>query len=992
MRLARLVVAVVVVLCSLAVAAPSPNQKERAKLVELDKQILDHQIKQAVFAAAKAAKQAVDIATQVYGDEAPETARRMTTLAGLLQQTGDYPGAIALYKKLLALAEKQHGPDSRQALHALSPMIGALWSLSAFDEVEPIANRMLALTKKLDGANSLMYATQLQTYGGLLLTRNQYSSAQRVYAEALKVHEAIAKGPDDLALLGPLQMMGNIYVQTNQWPKALAIYDRVIAIVENHKDATVMTKAGTLWGVASMYHYGGREDLAAPLRKKVVDHYTAEVQRLEKANPDDPMLASMLGQLGYTYRQANDIPNADKFLSRAVALDEKKLGFSGWSGTLAEIKRAQGKPKEALVLLERAAAALVKVSPTSGTAYNTMIADVLRETGDVARAEKLVVEHLASVAKQHGKRHPVYGVTQLSAAFTYMAAGKLDKAEQMLTESLEASERELQVVLKSGTEADHAIYFSKNTYQLDTAINFHRDYAKTRPSAARLAMTTALRRKGRVLDAAAANLATIRAKLSPEDKKLLDDLAAARAQLATLTVAGPSATGGADYAKAVAALEDQIQKLEVTVGKKSAAYRAVAQAIELAPVQRAIPKDARLVEIVNFLPVDPTAPYRIIRIDPPRRYAAIVLGPKGDPRVVDLGEAQAIDDLVTKLRKSLSDPNDANAATHGRALYDLTIAKLLPALGGATEILIAPDGALNVVPFSALVDDKGAFLVQRFNFTYLTSGRDLLRLKVKTKAQGGGVLFADPAFDGTKAPAKSSEPATRGRRSIDLASLEWPPLPGTAAEATEVEKKLAGLTVYRGAKATETAVKQVHGPKILHLATHGFFLPDPKPKKLDPTRAAPAMAPGTPPPPVAENPLLRSGLAFAGANQLTSGDDDGILTALEASTLDLQGTKLVVLSACETGVGKVTNGEGVYGLRRALVIAGAESLVMSLWQVDDNATKELMSGYYAELAKGKPRSSALRAIQLQLLAKKAYAHPFYWASFLPAGDNSPLDR
>ena len=99
-----------------------------------------------------------------------------------------------------------------------------------------------------------------------------------------------------------------------------------------------------------------------------------------------------------------------------------------------------------------------------------------------------------------------------------------------------------------------------------------------------------------------------------------------------------------------------------------------------------------------------------------------------------------------------------------------------------------------------------------------------------------------------------------------------------------------------------------------------------------------------------------------------------------------------MLSACETGVGKVTNGEGVYGLRRALVIAGAESLVMSLWQVDDNATKELMSGYYAELAKGKPRSSALRAIQLQLLAKKAYAHPFYWASFLPAGDNSPLDR
>jgi CHAT domain-containing protein len=139
-----------------------------------------------------------------------------------------------------------------------------------------------------------------------------------------------------------------------------------------------------------------------------------------------------------------------------------------------------------------------------------------------------------------------------------------------------------------------------------------------------------------------------------------------------------------------------------------------------------------------------------------------------------------------------------------------------------------------------------------------------------------------------------------------------------------------------------------------------------------------------------ENPLLRSGLALAGANQLISGNDDGILTAMEAAGLDLWGTQLVVLSACETGVGKVTNGDGVYGLRRALIIAGAESLVMSLWQVDDAATRDLMAGYYARLAAGKPRSSALRDIQLEIQGKPKYAHPYYWASFLPAGDDAPL--
>src|SRR5262249_21639315 len=152
-------------------------------------------------------------------------------------------------------------------------------------------------------------------------------------------------------------------------------------------------------------------------------------------------------------------------------------------------------------------------------------------------------------------------------------------------------------------------------------------------------------------------------------------------------------------------------------------------------------------------------------------------------------------------------------------------------------------------------------------------------------------------------------------------------LPGTGQEAEAVQKTMAGLTLFRGDKATETALKQVHGPKVLHLATHGFFLDDKPASKHDEARAG-----QTPAPAGAENPLLRSGLALAGANRLKSGEDDGILTAMEASGLDLWGTELVVLSACETGVGKITNGEGVYGLRRSLVIAGAESLVMSLWQ------------------------------------------------------------
>ncbi|MDH3212245.1 MAG: CHAT domain-containing protein, partial [Myxococcales bacterium] len=141
-----------------------------------------------------------------------------------------------------------------------------------------------------------------------------------------------------------------------------------------------------------------------------------------------------------------------------------------------------------------------------------------------------------------------------------------------------------------------------------------------------------------------------------------------------------------------------------------------------------------------------------------------------------------------------------------------------------------------------------------------------------------------------------------------------------------------------------------------------------------------------------ENPLLRSGLAFAGANRLQGGGEDGILTALEMAGLDLWGTKLVVLSACETGLGDVAVGEGVYGLRRALVIAGAESQLASLWKVDDMATQEMMTAYYRRLARGEGRGEALRQTQLELLQSSRWSHPYYWASFIPIGAWGPLDE
>lgn len=180
-----------------------------------------------------------------------------------------------------------------------------------------------------------------------------------------------------------------------------------------------------------------------------------------------------------------------------------------------------------------------------------------------------------------------------------------------------------------------------------------------------------------------------------------------------------------------------------------------------------------------------------------------------------------------------------------------------------------------------------------------------------------------------------------------------------------------------GSGATEGAVKAARHPQVLHIATHGYFLPD-APGKLA-TNV------------LGENPLLRSGLILAGVRQRGSGPgEDGVLTALEVTGLNLLGTKLVVLSACETALGFAPNGEGVYGLRRALVLAGSESQVMSLWKISDSATTDFMVRYYKRLEKTDGRTAALRAVQLALLSDAATSHPYYWAAFIQSGEWRPL--
>jgi CHAT domain-containing protein len=298
-------------------------------------------------------------------------------------------------------------------------------------------------------------------------------------------------------------------------------------------------------------------------------------------------------------------------------------------------------------------------------------------------------------------------------------------------------------------------------------------------------------------------------------------------------------------------------------------------------------------------------------------------------------------------------------------------------VGDSAHLLISPDGALNLIPFEALLDERGRYLVQRHRCTYVTSGRDLLRMQVSGEAQHGPVIVANPAFGEPMASASAPVAglairAGDKRRSVttarDLSEVYFAPIEGTAREAEAIQRLFPEATVLRGERASEASLRQFAAPSLLHIATHGFFL---QYAGVAPKVGAAANGAG-----VSTDPLLRAGLALARANvRATKDPDDGVLTALEASRLNLWGTRLVALSACDTGVGEVRNGDGVYGLRRAFVLAGAESLLMSLWAVSDSWTERQMRSYYENLKLGKGRGESLRLVQIGMLARNPRLHP-----------------
>jgi CHAT domain-containing protein len=537
----------------------------------------------------------------------------------------------------------------------------------------------------------------------------------------------------------------------------------------------------------------------------------------------------------------------------------------------------------------------------------------------------------------------------------------------------------------------------KRSYQqsllADTYRNVSFSLSMSGQPARALGLTSVLQYKGRVLDSVSDNVARLRLSIESDDRALLEQLAQLATQLSTLTYQGADTLSPEEYRVRESSLVARQDALEAELAARSSAFRRAVVPVTLASVSRAIPANAVLVEWFRYIPFDPAIKGDLQAQRAAPRYVAYVLRRSGDLNVIDIGPAQIVEALVQDFRAALSNPARNDVKLRAAALSEKVVTPLRPHLAGVEQILMSPDGALNLVPMAALLDERGEYLVHHFEMTYLTSGRDLLRMESESKSRtaGGTVLVADPDYGKPAGSRSRNNPAIQPQRSteLDRGGLIFRPLTYTALEVRDL-KTLLGLddaNVLLRSNATEANLKRLRSPRVLHIASHGFFLSDQQLSEAQ-TRRRKSGAMFVP---LGENPLLRSGIALAGANQRRSGDvDDGILTALEVTQFDLHGTELVVLSACETAVGEIQNGEGVYGLRRALTLAGAQTQITSLWKVPDAPTRTLIVDYYRRLLQGAGRSAALRQAQRAFLNDPGLAHPYYWASLVPIGNWNPL--
>ncbi|MDX1523886.1 MAG: tetratricopeptide repeat protein, partial [Anaerolineae bacterium] len=629
------------------------------------------------------------------------------------------------------------------------------------------------------------------------------------------------------------------------------------------------------------------------------------------------------------YRQALEI--------RRAVLGEQHLDFTETLHNLASLYDATGDYAQA----ERLYRQVIEIRRTiSGEQHPGLavslnnLALLYKTRGDYAQAEPFYRQATEIRRMALGEQHPEFAQSLSNLASLCAATDRPQEAIRLLTQTVAINDQTIGQMFSIGSESQRMVYLYQQSGYTNFFFSLITQYQADQSEAIQRGLDFLLRRKALGAEGLAVQRDAVLSGRYPELAAQFRQLSHLRQQIASKTLAGPGPEGLPAHQQQLTDWHSQQKTLEANLAGQIPEMNLTQklQAINLQTVAQALPKASILVEFVRFDIVDfkaiPTQGDMQLQ---PARYLAFVL-PAGEPdnvSMVDLGEAEPMDHLIVAYRATITGETDHRGLFYGdedateqvsdlelgQKLHAVIFDPLLPTLGDCRRLFLSPDGDLSRLPFEILPTDDGHRLIDDFQISYVNAGRDVLRFGAKhTGEPTEPVVVADPDFDlaveGANVEAILEQGAAAGgRRSKDLnrAGLHFGPLPGTRSEGEKIAEMLNAVTLF-GPEAVESRFKQIRSPRILHIATHGFFLPD-QPSEVSPDSLntdISAQSLGRLEASL-ENPLLRSGLALAGANTWLKGGplpaeaEDALFHGEDVTALDLLATELVVLSACETG-------------------------------------------------------------------------------------------
>jgi tetratricopeptide (TPR) repeat protein len=944
--------------------------------------------------AARAAQASVALLETRLGAGQLALASPLLILGAIYRAQRAHDAAESTFARSLEIVEQARGPMHLEIAAVLGHLGELYKSQGAYAKAEPVLVRALDIREQALGATHLDVADSLAALGEVYCGGAAYERAQQLFARALAIREAAlgATHPDTAHSLVKLSLA---HQEQGQHELAEPLLVRALAIFESTPSATYADVAKCLNNLAMMYKEQGAHENARPLLVRALELHERAL------GPTDPLVAVSLHNLASSYTQ-DRASEATALYERAIAIQEAALppmhphlamsltSLASHHRRLQAYERAEPLYLRAIEILERT---LGRMHPELARSLGAL-ATFYWEWGNVDRAEALSMRALEIAERALGPTHPLVATRLHELAALHMSRGEHASALAAFARAAAITEDRLQRELVGLPARRKRALLGSVRGETDGIISLHADAMPASPEALELALATVVRRKHRAVDSLTENQMNRLVRARPELRDTAQQLVKANAQASSWLRKAFLPDDARSYFVELESLRTRIDELEAKLNAAGAELRAPPEAITVPAIRAALPHGAALVELVRYHRFAPSA-----KEWHEARYAAYVLPWQGPPRWAALGPAAAIDAAIDTMLVEMRSHRDQPVADALRRLHALVFEPIRGCVTGMSHLIVSPDDKLNLVPFEALEDSAGHYVLESWLVSYLGSGRDLLRLRDRPAPRSIATIVAAPDYGAPRSTA-------RGRA--------FHPLDGARREATELPAYLSRVRTLTGTQATKAALAATIGPAILHIATHGFFdraglTMDGSEAERGPARLASATAASTarpraprhvtalaaesstfiPLPPEYEfvaDPLERAGLALAGANDTS----DGIVTARELANYDWQGTQLVVLSACDTGLGSVRAGEGVNGMRRALMLAGTETQVVSLWNVSDSSTAELMREFYGEMAHGAARGEALRRAKLRLLGRARFAHPYYWAAFILAGGWTPL--